>query len=50
MGDVLLIGPNPVDLILPVTVSPTWKVPEFILISSNFGVINALTSTLSKNG
>ena len=35
---------NPDDL----TVSPVWNTPLIILISSNFGVTNAVTSTLSK--
>ena len=31
------------------TVSPTWKVPEVIVISNNFGTNHSLTSTSSKN-
>ena len=39
----------PAPGILPTTVSPTWKVPDCIVISVNFGVQYFVTATPSKN-
>ena len=41
-------GDVPVDLVLPVTVSPTLKTPEIICISSNFGTQYLVTFVPSK--
>ena len=35
--------------IVPVTVSPTWKDPDFIVISNNLGIQYFVTLTPSKN-
>ena len=40
--------PNPVGLILPTTVSPTWNTPETIAISKSFGTQYLVTSLPSK--
>ena len=42
------IGAEPIGLIVPVIVSPTWKVPEIIAISKSFGTQYLVTSTPSK--
>ena len=47
--DSAVVSPRPIFIISPTTVSPTWKVPDVIVISRSLGTQYSVISTPSKN-